>query len=115
MKTATYITGNLLFDGDLKIEKNAKIRLTVIDTTMQTDEVVYRQELPFDASSLAVFKYLPFELRDAELDRSRSYILKAHLDQNGNEQEDVGDYLSTTSHPIVTGLEEFNIQLNRRK
>ena len=114
MKTLSYLTGNLLFDGNLVFKPDAKLRIKIQDVTVRGDEeLVYEKDIPFEAKSLAIFRYLPFELKDFEFDASRRYELTAHVDQQANGQIESGDYATDRGYPVVTAMTEVDMNLVR--
>jgi len=114
MKTMSYLTGNLLFDGDAHFTSDATIKVVIEDVTVPNDEeTVYEKVIDFDAQALSIFRYLPFELKDFEHDPSRCYQLSAYVDVTNNGKIEKGDYASTDIYPVVTAMEEINVQLSR--
>ncbi len=114
MKTMSYLTGNLLFDGSIQVSKIATIKIIIDDVTItDASEKVYEKAIEFDRDSLPLFKYLPFELKDFEHEPSRRYELSAHMDMNNSGKIESGDYITTQSHPVVTALEDIDVQLSR--
>ena len=114
MKTMSYLTGNILFDGSIDIPQTAVIRVIIDDVTIANgSKRAYEKEIDFDAQSLALFKYMPFELKDFEHDPSYQYQLSAHVDVLNTGKIESGDYTTESSYPIVTALEEINLQLSR--
>jgi uncharacterized lipoprotein YbaY len=114
MKTLSYLTGNILFDGSIDIPQTATIKITIDDVTIaNSDERAYEKKIEFDAQALSVFKYIPFELKDFEHDPARQYQLSAHVDVASTGTLDEGDYVTNTAYPIVTALEEINLHLTK--
>lgn len=110
----SYLTGNILFDGTPKVTDEAVLKVVIEDVTISGNpEVAYSKQLEFDASSIAIFKYMPFELKDFEYDLTRRYELRVHVDMQNNDQISEGDYITDSSQPIVTGMEELDLQLTR--
>lgn len=108
MKTISYLIGNLLFDGTFKAEDNASIKIVIEETSSQN--TVYEKAIPFDKSSLPIFKYLPFELKDFEFEPGESFELYAHMDMDNSGSQSKGDFISEKM-PVVTGFEELNLQM----
>ena len=113
MKIMSYLTGNILFDGSIDIPQTAALKIAIEDVTTSNVEKVYEKAIDFDAQTLSLFKYMPFELKDFEHDPTRSYQLSAHVDKGNTGSVEDGDYVTTDSYPIVTALEEINLQLAR--
>ena len=61
--------------------------------------------------TLAIFKYLPFELRNFELNPGR-YTLKVHVDKNGNNKINSEDLVSDDLL-VKTGQEIFDIHIRK--
>lgn len=114
MKTASYLTGNILFDGDIKVSDKTTINISIEDVTISGEKTpLLEKNLVFDPSSLPIFRYLPFELKEFELEQGRSYRLSAHVDVNSTGSIDPGDYLTKRDYPVVTGFEELDLQMER--
>jgi hypothetical protein len=114
MKTASYLTGNILFDGDLKVSDKTTITLAIEDvTTSNKKGKVLEKKLDFDSKTLPIFRYIPFELKEFELEPDRRYSLSAFVDVASNGSVESGDYLTKRSYPVVTGFEEIDLQMER--
>lgn len=113
MLTTTLVSGNLLFEDCVLLPDTAKIRLRVVDTTEKPEKVILEENPAFDARLLSLFKYLPFEIKNFEMEKDRMYKLKVHIDVSGQDQLSKGDFVSIADLEIKTGLEEFHIPLTK--
>ena len=114
MKTASFLTGNMLFDGDLKVSDKTTITIAIEDITISGGKTeILEKKLSFDPKSLPIFRYLPFELKEFELEQGRSYRLSAFVDVDSTGSVDSGDYQTKRSYPVVTGFEEIDLQMER--
>ena len=112
MKTLSYITGNIGFDHNCKIEiPTAAIASLFIK---QGEEIVYQRDLNIDASSLNVFKYDTFEVKDFEYEPGQEYLLSIQIcKEAGNPQK--GDYVTANPLTIRAAIENLDIQLSQVK
>ena len=112
MKTASFLTGNLLFGGDIKVTDKTSITVTIEDVTTAGEKTkTFEQKVEFDPQALPVFRYLPFELRDFELEPGNSYSLSAFVDVDNTGSPEKGDYVTRKTYPVVTGLEQIDLQM----
>lgn len=113
MLTTTLVSGHLLFADRVSLPESAKIRLKIVDITDPIEKVLVEENPAFDARLLSVFKYLPFEVKNFELEKGRSYRLKVHVDLSGKGTLQKGDFVSVGDLNILTGLEEFDVSLTK--
>lgn len=114
MKTASFLTGNILFDGDVKVSDKTTVTLRIEDITDPDKKItLLEKQLTFDPKTLPVFRYLPFELKEFEVEPENNYRLSAHVDVNSTGSVDPGDYLTKKNYPVVTGFEEIDLQMER--
>jgi len=116
MKTASFLTGNMLFGGDINISDKTSISISVEDITITGSITkIFEQKVEFDSKTLPIFRYLPFELKDFELELGSNYKLSAHVDVNNSGSIEPGDYTTRKTYPVVTGLEQIDLQMERVK
>ena len=114
MKTASFLTGNLLFGGDINVSDKTSILISIEDITVASSATkIFEQKVEFDPKTLPIFRYLPFELKEFELEPGNSYKLTAHVDVNSSGSAELGDYLTKKTYPVVTGLEQIDLQMEK--
>lgn len=112
MKTASFLTGNMLFAGDVNVSDKTSITISIEDITVAGVKAkIFEKKVEFDPKSLPIFRYLPFELKEFGLESGRSYKLSAHVDANSSGTVEPGDYLTRKTYPVVTGMEEIDLQM----
>jgi len=109
MKTSSFLTGNLLFDGNINIPHNSTIKISIEDVSDK--QIVLEKDVEFDSESLSVFRYLPFEIKEFETEAGRSCKIQAHVDIGSTGKVKPGDFITKQSCPVITGFEEINLQL----
>lgn len=105
MITTTLVTGTLMFDGTFEVPETAKIFVTLTDGNNTKCE---EKQIEFDHKSLAVFKYLPFELRNFEMPEVSPVRVSASITC-----ETPAKYRSREPVEIKTGLEDVLLNMVR--
>jgi hypothetical protein len=109
MSSVNRISGNILFEDSVLLPKDAVIRVILKETP--TGKRVAEKSINFDAKSLSIFKYLPFEFREFVLS-DNGFVLSVHIDKNGNGKLESEDLVSDDL-PITTGQEYFDVHIKR--
>jgi len=115
MQSVYLLSGSAVFPEDPKLTGESKIRLILKDITTEKLGAIKiaEKEVDSDANDLAIFKYLTFDFGDFDMEEERKHVLSMHVDKNGNGKVEEGDYITTDVYPVVTGLEEFTLQLEK--
>jgi len=115
MQGVYLLSGNAIFSEDPKLTDESVIRLVLEDvTTIKLGAIrIAESKVEFDPKDIAIFKYLTFDFKDFEIDESRKYSLTMHVDRNGNNKIEAGDFITTENYSVVNGLEQFQMQLTR--
>tara|TARA_Y100001980_G_C14213808_1_gene72464 strand:- start:83 stop:424 length:342 start_codon:yes stop_codon:yes gene_type:complete len=113
MKTLSYITGNISFDNasQIAVPANASAQLTI----WHDEEVVYQRDLSIDPSSLNVFKYDTFEVKDFEYEPGQEYLLRIQICIDPKTGPQKGDYITRAPALVRAAVENLDIQLSQMK
>ena len=97
------LTGSIAFDKPLEPEAGTIARVLVEDVTLAdaASVAVAQVNLPLSAMAAASGS-LPFTLTVPEVDASRRYAVRVHIDRSGNGRIEAGDQISTQSYPVLT-------------
>lgn len=98
-----YLTGNIVFDGDIRVSEDSKLVGVFEDSNKRP---VYTEQIDCSINTLAIFKYMPFEIKtDLDLD---GLSFRAEV-RNGP--------VAYQSEPykITSGIEQFDVQMRRVK
>ena len=115
MQGVYLLSGTAVFPEDPKLTEKSIIRLILEDvTTAKLGMIrIAEKQVEFDPDDIAVFKYLNFDFKDFEMDENRKYTLAMHVDRNGNEIAEAGDFVTKETYSVVSGLEQFQMQLTK--
>lgn len=96
------VKGTIVFDDVVEASAGATVYVRLEDVsradapaTVVTEQVIYEARLGPQAGGLE------FALHGGPLDPRRRYGVRVHVDVDGDGAVGVGDYVSTTSHPVL--------------
>lgn len=115
MQGVYLLSGTAIFPEDPKLTEKSVINLILDDvTTIKLGAIrIAEKQVEFEPNDIAVFKYLNFDFKDFEIDENRKYLLAMHVDRNGSGAVEKGDFITKETYSVVSGLEQFQMQLTR--
>jgi putative lipoprotein len=81
----------------------AAMVITVQDVSRADAPSIVVAEQRIDQVELAAGRAIPFAVEvPPELDERATYVVQAHIDISGSGEVEIGDLVSTQSHPVLT-------------
>lgn len=98
------VTGRVVFGPDARPFSGATVRVQIEDVSLAdaaaqilTEQVIHNISYTPDSAV-----EVPFALAAGRTDERRDYVVRVHVDLNGDGQIQPGDYISTESYPVLT-------------
>ena len=97
------LTGAIAFDKPFNPQGGGVAHVLVEDVTLAdaASTAVARVSLPLSAVP-AESSALPFTLTVPDVDATRRYAVRVHIDRSGNGRIEPGDQISVQSYPVLT-------------
>src|SRR5687767_5695803 len=104
MHTAPLIKGDITFDGTVRPFTGATLYvhlddITGADIASRSVAIYVERDVSFDPK---VAKALPFAIASKAPDPEATYVVRAHVDIDGDGEVSQGDFISMQSYPVIT-------------
>src|SRR5687768_4146180 len=100
---AGVVEGEIRFPPDARIIAGATARVSLLDVSRAdaAARVVAEEVIPGVTHPGGGGVPIPFTLRAQQVDPRARYVVRAHVDVDGNGRISPGDYISTQSYPVT--------------
>lgn len=104
MNTVPLVKGEIRFEGEVPSFSGATMyvyleNITVADMVSEMVAKYVEQDVAFGPKAA---KVLSFSIAGKDPDTRASYVVRVHIDIDGDGQVSQGDFISTQSYPVIT-------------
>lgn len=102
--SAPLITGEILFGAEMETLSGATVHVYLENVSRldASSEIITKRVIDDVFHERGTEKRLSFNLYGDLHDERASYSIRVHVDRRGNEQINVGDYVTMESYPVLT-------------
>lgn len=118
MPPLTVITGEVRFEPDASPFSDATVRVNLEDVSVADagSRVIAQMVLPNISRRAPAMTPIRFTLRPpTALSQTRTYVVRAHVDLNGNNAIDEGDFITMQRFPVHVGPGPVHVAVTVRR